>query len=984
MPWWVWSHTNYSDKLNIVNQNHPVITGEGWWEEIKDSNYFDWWNNSTHWYFYDLPDEYHTIITDNKDRPVYIEYNLWKWKVLATKQTVEWWYGNRWKTEFLKNKLIYIKNYDPDEIDYESLSLNPKPQDEKLALAWAYYWQWDNQIRIDNNIDILKENDVKENHEWDPVDIRTWWFGYKNIFFHIPWEGMDYNLDLVYESRTFFNWPVWVNWDHNYNIYLIEDDDQISFYNWKLWASKFTLDENWEAYNELINAQLVKDNGTYQINFDNWKTYKFGDNNKINTIIDKNWNELNFQYNEDDQLTQLIDTLWREIDYNYNENDRLSEVIDFNQNSIEFTYYGEDEEGGNKYDLKKITLNKDWESKDIVFEYDSGKDDIYLNHNLTKLIDSEWQVYVENSYNEDNRVEYQIFGNWKIEYDYEVDDWRVVKNNITDRRWNKAEYSFDEMWNVLERKVFTEDWTASYQYEYNDKGQVIKEIFPKGNGISYAYNDKWQLIEERHKENINTEDSNDDLVTKYEYKSEFDIPTKIIHPNWLVIENTLDEKWNITKSVQKWDWNKLITSYEYDNNWNLIKQIDPEWNITQFEYINWQISKILRGSWDDRIVNEFIYDDYGNVVQILDWNGNKTNLDYDWFINLIESTSPEWVVNQFEYDKNNNLLSEKIIGEDWEKLLSENEYDLLDNPVKTITYQNVNKANASEIKYDWNENITKIIYPNGLIQEFEYNQFDNITKITETGDSNQRVVEFKYDKNQNLIKEVVDWVKTEYDYDGFDRLVSIERWNKVTEYEYNELWQPTKISNNEYEQRIEYNDFGLATTIVESWKVKTNLNLDYLPWSNIPRLRVMFNNTPQDRKDGKDFILNTLFDKKHIYSLIMLWSWNSKKIRKMELDNLEKLNLLQFFSESIDKRIERLETNLFWHIFVNNISKKEAVFLSDISINDDSWDLIPNMLFSNSLIFLFDDKLDFLVNVYSYWMNRCCFIWQGIFIQIER
>lgn len=61
----------------------------------------------------------------------------------------------------------------------------------------------------------------------------------------------------------------------------------------------------------------------------------------------------------------------------------------------------------------------------INFEYTSNGDDT-TNHNITKLIDSKWQIYVTNTYLND-RVATQIYWTWTISYNYTLSGSQVTK-----------------------------------------------------------------------------------------------------------------------------------------------------------------------------------------------------------------------------------------------------------------------------------------------------------------------------------------------------------------------------------------------------------------------------------------------------------------------------------------------------------------------------------------------------------------------------
>jgi hypothetical protein len=102
---------------------------------------------------------------------------------------------------------------------------------------------------------------------------------------------------------------------------------------------------------------------------------------------------------------------------------------------------------------------------------------------------------------------------------------------------------------------------------------------------------------------------------------------------------------------------------------------------------------------------------------------------------------------------------------------------------------------------------------------------------------------------------------------------------------------------------------------------------------------------------------------------VLFFSWNSKKMRKLNIDNLKLFNLDKFFNSS-KNHIIRLEPNLFWHIFFNNMIFPDIVRITDLWINDERYDLFEDNFCSNAQVFIFDKYFWFILNVYSWeWLD---------------
>jgi YD repeat-containing protein len=82
------------------------------------------------------------------------------------------------------------------------------------------------------------------------------------------------------------------------------------------------------------------------------------------------------------------------------------------------------------------------------------------------------------------------------------------------------------------------------------------------------------------KQDVHSEDSDNDLVTSYEYHPVFNIKTKVINPNDLVTDITLDENGNViqtqTTGVVDYDNNtiNIVNSFEYNSFGELISKTD--------------------------------------------------------------------------------------------------------------------------------------------------------------------------------------------------------------------------------------------------------------------------------------------------------------------------------------------------------------------------------------------------------------------------
>ena len=794
LPWGVWSSTTYYNYLVINNKNHPIITWE--YNGINISNYSTYfynWGQSTHWYFYNLYNNTDTIIKySSLNRWTYIEYEFWKWKVLSTMQTLEYGYRYRNKKEILDNEMKYILNYvnNSNNFSYNNSSENNSSWNasENTPSGENIVWKttWNDALERNNEGWVI----TPEENTWDPVNLNTWEFVYDNVLMQYNSKWFPFEFKVNYQNQAYYNGPLWNNFDFNYNQFLIEDTDwNVNFHNGKLGVYEFIKTDAWFEYNKALKARLDLVNWNYSININNNKILNFWENLKLENINDNFWNSMSFIYDENKALVKIIDSNNREYNITHYEHSRIKSITDFNWNKVEFVYFINWETEGNEFDLKTIRMINGYSDKEINFTYTIW-DTFESSHNIIKLIDSENNVYVENTYDSEDRVSSQKFGIESIHYTYITDvEWNIIQNSVIDREWNNVIYTYDSSWNTIEKVVVKTSWNSVYSYEYNEDNHITKEILPLGNGYTFKYDLNNNLIEKRQKTDINAVDSIDDIITSFTYDLNFNKPTTIVSPNGTIINFELDLNWNIINKEILWvtdiDWNSqtIIETYEYNISWELIKKTDANWNITNFEYLNWNLVKSIKNPLiplSGEIATEYSYDSNGNIVSITDPEGNITNLTYNDFNLLNNLTTPEGIVSEYSYNKLNKKVNESIILWDLSKVTSSYEYDILDNPTSITKDIDSTRQKITVTKYDNNSNITEIIDGNNATVQFSYNEESYITSKTVVNWIENIVTNYIYDENNRLIKQInPNLSEVIFTYDLYDRIVKQTLSNEV-------------------------------------------------------------------------------------------------------------------------------------------------------------------------------------------------------------
>lgn len=272
-----------------------------------------------------------------------------------------------------------------------------------------------------------------------------------------------------------------------------------------------------------------------------------------------------------------------------------------------------------------------------------------------------------------------------------------------------------------------------------------------------------------------------------------------------------------------------VTTFSYDAIGRLRKTVDPEGNeeiITYYSLNDGNPSRVKQieqkqvDSEDTQnayTITTFLeYDDFGRLYKrILDENGNGvkdtgdpvTIFTYDGMGRLSTETANDGVVTFTEYDGFGNVKT-KIDDYGTENRTTEFVYNRLNQQWKILAYdpndttQDVD-IQVTEYAYDFNGNVTKIIYPDDKSVEYVYNLLNKVdTEIQRNGTE----IYFWYDWAGNLRFESDD--PDGPDSTGVPGLLTEFRYNAAGNLVYASKWMEwDEIS----ESILTYNGFGART-----------------------------------------------------------------------------------------------------------------------------------------------------------------------------
>ncbi|MBU1053427.1 MAG: hypothetical protein KKC46_06305 [Proteobacteria bacterium] len=480
------------------------------------------------------------------------------------------------------------------------------------------------------------------------------------------------------------------------------------------------------------NYDLIKNgDNTYTINEKNGLKYELRIDGKINKIVDRNDNELNFSYNSVGCLSRITNASGNYVDFQLGPNGKISSISDNFGRSISYAY----DQNGNLISVTDPLGNT------MQYVYNS-------NNFLTQIIDARGNTIETVGYDTHEPPRVSTFKEKGETYTVTYFDNRTEKKDSHGNKWT---YYFNDV-GVIQSVVdplgntkqlqlnkitaTSVDWEEDFNgnrttYTYDAEGNIASKTDPLGNTWNYSYVAGTDLVQ--------SETDPLGRITRYEYDSKGNLTT-IIRGFGGTLESSTsyvsDEHGNLVSLI---DSLGNITSYEYDNSGNLLSEIDPLGHITKYTY------------------------DYaGNRLSMIDGNGNTTNFSYDIMGNLLSVKDPLNNVTQYFYDANGNRIT-ILFPDSTEIRFTYDQYDRIIQKTDPI-------GNIQNFSYDHNDNIISIVDANGLQMTFSYDIFGRKTGKTDPKGSH---VSLAYDANGNMISFTdKNGNKTLYSYDANNNLTN--------------------------------------------------------------------------------------------------------------------------------------------------------------------------------------------------------------------
>lgn len=308
------------------------------------------------------------------------------------------------------------------------------------------------------------------------------------------------------------------------------------------------------------------------------------------------------------------------------------------------------------------------------------------------------------------------------------------------------------------------EYTDGRKRQFNKYGILVFDFDSNGNTVKYEnFNGRINKITLKTGEELSVYRNTDNLISK------------ISGP----VSGTVNYQYQGKKLVSVTDNTGKVLKYNYNNENNLTQIIKADGKSINLEY---EYNSALKKNVCKKVINE---------------NGDSEYFNLDYQNKTMVHTTYDGKTEIYKFDEYGNTVYFKDKNENITQIET-NENEL----VKKLTKNNAYKT----FEYDDNFRVKKCYLDNGGTVLYEYNQFGQITKIT---DADGFTRSYNFDSKGNLVSEYYcNSMVNEYSYYQNGLLKSIDNSNEKIEIKYNQYGSVT-------EEKITFKDGTTRTVFAE-------------------------------------------------------------------------------------------------------------------------------------------------------------------------
>jgi YD repeat-containing protein len=331
--------------------------------------------------------------------------------------------------------------------------------------------------------------------------------------------------------------------------------------------------------------------------------------------------------------------------------------------------------------------------------------------------------------------------------------------------------------------------TAGRYFEIttNETGQITSVKYDDRVLVQYAYDDKQNLIEVTDVNGVKAKLCYDNhllvkRITKFGDAFEWeydgtDDKAKCTN-NWGT--GGLLECWFEYNDDHTVFTNSLKNKsyYYFDEKKRLTRYIDANNAETIYEYNEY--GEVVSVTAPDGEITKFAYDSAGKITELTYPNGGKQTYEYDWQSRPIKMTAPNGAETQWGRDAKGRLI--KVTIPTGVEILYT--YDKNGMVSRIIEGAGENER-VTEYGYDDELNLIEIKYPNGGTKTREYDKHGNCVKAVNPLGAAEIM---EYDRANNLVKHTaIDGNVTQLSYNAYGDLILFKDNDREVSYAYTPL-----------------------------------------------------------------------------------------------------------------------------------------------------------------------------------------------------
>ncbi|MGP1376292.1 MAG: DUF6531 domain-containing protein [Bulleidia sp.] len=399
-----------------------------------------------------------------------------------------------------------------------------------------------------------------------------------------------------------------------------------------------------------------------------------------------------------------------------------------------------------QYEKGLLTYEKTATGLQLYYEYTDDRD--LIKKSRSDGFAEEW------SYDDRHNVLlYTDSEGHKVSYTYDADG---NETSQTDALGNTIRKTYDASSNRLSETDGNGNVTT---YSYNANNQVCKVRYPDGSYETYAYDSNGYLA--------NTTDA--DGNTTYLVHNERNELVLLTNPDGSTIKYEYDPDGNRT-AVE--DENGYVTRFAYDLYGRLLSSVDPLQNRTEYAYD--ANGNCIRTTNPDGSTITKIYDSENRPITVFD-RAHRT--DYTYGVYGVETiTNERNQIRRFEYDDLGNVI--RIV--DFDGSVTTNEYDRRSRLLTTTDA----KGNRTSYVYDLLDRVVKETDGRRVLT-YAYDANGNRIRIDEQSDASFKTTGQVYDAMNRVVEEIdALGQRVQYTYEGSQLASVTDKNGNTTTYAY--------------------------------------------------------------------------------------------------------------------------------------------------------------------------------------------------------